>query len=89
MDGVKRRIDAYFAPSAPKKAIQIFNFFREHDRVTINAGGMQHYVMCLDKEKLINIAKIYNIDLGRYMFAFRVYESKMLEKQNRDAEQRQ
>jgi len=85
---VKRRIDAYFPPKASQLAIKIFNFFRDNDRCTINAGGMQHYIMCLDKEKLTNIAKTYNIDLGKYMFALRVYENKILQKQNRELEQK-
>ena len=59
---------------------------RENDRHQILAGGMQSYMIGLDKEKLINIAKVYNIELGRYMPFVQMYENEMIKKQNRKME---
>lgn len=87
-DNVQRRIDAYFSPQAPSIAIRFFNFITKNDNCVLLAGGMSHSVMGLDRDKLNNIAKLYNIDLGRYLFAVDYYENKMLEKNERERKAR-
>ena len=89
-DGVKRRIDAYFYPkNTPKLAIKIIDFLQRNARRCLClAGGMSHHVIGLDIDKLTRIAEKQNINLGRYMFAVELYESKMLDKQELDNKQR-
>lgn len=61
----------------------------KNDNSVFIAGGMGHAVIGIDRDKLNNIAKIYNIDLGRYMFAVDYYEEKMLEKNERERKARE
>ena len=88
-DGVERYKKAYYPPKdTPKKAFKIFLFLRNNDNHCTVAGGMQHYVTGLDKERLITIAKEYGIELSRYMFLVEHYQNKLLLKQNREMSQK-
>ena len=89
-DKVQRRIDAYFPPKAPRLAIRVFNFFTETQNYAVLAGGMQHYVIRLDINAIGEAGRrYYNLDLQRYMHFFRVFESKLLEKQDRERKERE
>lgn len=88
-DRVQRRIDAYFPPKAPRLATKIFYFFRDTQQYTLLAGGMEHYVISLDLNAIGEAGKnYYGIDLSRYMYFFRVFESKIIERQERQRRER-
>ena len=88
-DKVQRRIDAFFPPKVPILSMKIFNFFVETQKYTINAGGMEHYVIGLDIQKIGDIGmKYYNIDLSRYKYFFDFFEEKLLDQQQKRRDQK-
>ena len=83
-DNIERYKKAYFPPKVPELAMNVWNFIRQNDHHVIVGGGMQHFILGLDKEKLGTIAdKYYNIDLGRFMFFINMYQNKLLERQHK------
>lgn len=85
-DGVERRVRAHFPPKVTLLAYRIFSFLRNNDSTVIVAGGMQHYVIALDKSKLQAISESYGLDFGTILPFVQLYEQKLLEKQNRKSE---
>jgi hypothetical protein len=54
------------------------------EKYTVNAGGIEHYVIGLDQYIIGEIGKRdYNIELSRYMPFFRKFENNLLKRQQR------
>lgn len=75
---------AVFLPKASRLAQKIFRFLQENTNLVTTAGGMEHYVTGLDRYKLVELARGYNINLFKYMFAVKLYEDGMLEIQSQN-----
>jgi hypothetical protein len=80
---VERRVTAYFPPKATPEAYRIFSFLRGNDSHVISAGGMQHFVLGLDKSKLLPLAEVYGLEFDRIIPFVSLYESEMMKQQQR------
>ena len=78
--------DAVFSPRVSKRAKKIFDFIHDNANLTTSLGGMDINITGLDKYKLSELAKGYNINLFKYMFAVKWYEEGMSENQARNRE---
>lgn len=76
-------MDAFWHPEVSRKAKKIFSFLSSNKNLNTYYGGMDIVVTGLDRYKLCSLAKTYNIDLSRYMFAVDMFENAMIESFNR------
>jgi len=77
---------AFVKPTVPYKVSKLFDFLEENQNLITTAGGMQHHMTGLDRSKLVPLAQGYNINLFKWMFAVRMFETGLLEKHNQKDE---
>jgi len=54
-----------------------------NSNLTTSIGGMETITTGIDRHKLSEVAKGYNIDIFKYMFAVDMFENGILESQSR------
>jgi len=73
---------AFIKPEVPKKVTNVFNFLESNQNLVTTAGGMEHFVTGLDRYKLNELAKGYNINFFSWMFAVNMFESGIIKRHN-------
>jgi len=76
-------IKAYFPPVVVHTAYPVYAFLRNNDGHVLVAGGMQHFILGLDKSRLLPLAQEYGLEFSRILPFVQLYERKMLERQSR------
>lgn len=78
--------EAFTRPKVPRSVSKLVDFLQSNQNLITSVGGMSVQVTGLDRFKLAEVGRGYNIDIYRWMFAIDMYEKGLVESFNNKEE---
>jgi hypothetical protein len=84
--GDEQITQAFIRPPIPKSLAKLYNFLQDNQNLMTTIGGMDVQVTGLDRYKLAEVGKGYNINIYKWMYAINMYEKNLIKSFNNKEE---